>query len=268
MSLSFLGLFDEDDDDDDDDTCIIENGMIISECLNVSTCDSVEVHSVHDLSSSEATTSLHAMLSSTPQRFSSSIADGSSMDVSSIPSIDMSPISEPLSYSISSDLESASAACTVSHACVIDQAQVEVEREVTTLEARSTVPWCGFKLVGDNLDKTIRRRHQLVNRTTVSLHYFNSFAIRDRIDLSAFDENRPDISLDTSTSAECLLPTKEDLTQLLKNFEVLIGRMLVNHMPPLHRLSDVVVKNIKHKYYAEMSQKSEVVSSHYNYVHV
>ena len=50
--------------------------------------------------------------------------------------------------------------------------------------------------------------------------------------------------------------------------EVLIGRMLVNHMPPLHRLSDVVVKNIKHKYYAEMSQKSEVVSSRYNYVHV
>ena len=99
MSLSFLGLFDEDDDDDDDDdTCIIENGMIISECLNVSTCDSAEVHSVHDLSSSEATTSLHAMLSSTPQHFSSSVADGSSMDVSSIPSIDMSPISEPLSY--------------------------------------------------------------------------------------------------------------------------------------------------------------------------
>ena len=140
MSLSFLGLFDE-DDDDDDDTCIIENGMIISECLNMSTCNSAEVHSVHDLSSSEATTSLHAMLSSTPQRFSSSIADGSSMDVSSIPSIDMSPISEPLSYSISSDLESAIVQHAQSPMLLIRHAQIEVECEVTTLEARSAVPY-------------------------------------------------------------------------------------------------------------------------------
>ena len=137
-------------------------------------------------------------------------------------------ISEPLSYST---LESASAACTVSHTCVIDQAQVEVEREVTTIEARLTVPWCGFELVGDNLDNTTSHRHQLVNCTTVhvSLHNFNSFP-----------------STRQPLQSVCYL-----LKRIWHSHWIIL-RSWWSHAcqahATLHRLSDVAVKNIKHKY--------------------
>ena len=35
-------------------------------------------------------------------------------------------------------------------------------------------PWYGFKLVGDNIDKNVRPRHQTLQRQTQSFHYFNS----------------------------------------------------------------------------------------------
>ena len=74
------------------------------------------------------------------------------------------------------------------------------------------------------------------------------------------DDKRPSISLE-DLSAESLLPSDEDLQQIRANFGILIGRVLTEYLPSLHRLSDVVEMHIKHEYYAEMSQRSEVVSS-------
>ena len=44
--------------------------------------------------------------------------------------------------------------------------------------------WDGFKLVGDNIDKNIRPSEQRIDRQTRSLHYFHSFAVRDRVNFS------------------------------------------------------------------------------------
>jgi len=41
--------------------------------------------------------------------------------------------------------------------------------------------WSGFKIVGDNIDKNLRRSYQRCDRQTVSLHYFHSCAVGDRI---------------------------------------------------------------------------------------
>ncbi len=41
-----------------------------------------------------------------------------------------------------------------------------------------------FKIVGDNIDKTIRPREMRSDHQTRSLHYFHSYAVRDRIDIS------------------------------------------------------------------------------------
>ena len=166
----------------------------------------------------------------------------------SIPSLDFSVISE--------DNVSCSALACESPVSTTHQLNIALMGQSST-ETRS--PWCGFKIVGDNIDKTIRRRHQRNDRTTQSLHYFNSFAVRDRVDFSSLSEDRPDISLDAS-SAERLLPSDKDLKQLLLNFEILVGRILTEHLPCLRRLSDASVKHITHCYYTEMSQKSEIVS--------
>ena len=50
---------------------------------------------------------------------------------------------------------------------------------------------CGFKLVGDNIDKTIRPRHKTIDMKSQSLHYFNAYAVLDRVNLSLFSDIPP-----------------------------------------------------------------------------
>ena len=38
-----------------------------------------------------------------------------------------------------------------------------------------------FKLVGNNIDKTVRPRHMRVDHQAASLHYFNVYAVQDHI---------------------------------------------------------------------------------------
>ena len=81
--------------------------------------------------------------------------------------------------------------------------------------------WTGFKIVGDNIDKNIRQNYQRCDRQTLSLHYFHSCAIRDRIDLSGLSDVPPSHAIiDPST----ILPTVEELGTIKKEFQVLISR--------------------------------------------
>ena len=123
-------------------------------------------------------------------------------------------------------------------------------------QASST--WQGFKIVGDNIDKNVKRRHQTLDRTTMSLHYFNSYAVADRVNFSSLSENKPDRAFDDELVMS-LLPSDVDLQQILHNFEIHVSRILVKHLPPLKRLSEVTVKHISHMYSTEMSKKSLVV---------
>ena len=49
----------------------------------------------------------------------------------------------------------------------------------------------GYKFVGDSIDKTIRPRPQQQEKGAVSLHYFQGFAVRDRVDISQLSDLRP-----------------------------------------------------------------------------
>ena len=51
---------------------------------------------------------------------------------------------------------------------------------------QSREPCYGFKIVGDNIDKNVNPRYMRCDRQTRSLHFFNSCAILDRIDLSEY----------------------------------------------------------------------------------
>ena len=115
-----------------------------------------------------------------------------------------------------------------------------------------------FKLVGDNIDKNSTPTEIRVDSQTKSFHYFNSYAVRDRIDLSACNDcpSLPDpdlIQLDT------LLPSNDDHLALITNFCHLIARVLMSYMPFFSKLGDGLERHIKHEYYSEMSSKSEVV---------
>ena len=81
----------------------------------------------------------------------------------------------------------------------------------TEVNKSESSTWVSFKIVGHNIDKTVRPRHQTLKKRTQSLHYFHSFAVKDRIDAS----NPSDVKLEVDLSLlplEMLLPTEDDLT--------------------------------------------------------
>ena len=122
--------------------------------------------------------------------------------------------------------------------------------------------WYGFKIVGDNLDKNISRRHQRIDRKTRSFHFFNSFAVKDRIDLSSCPQcpnpfySKPISQLPIDT----LLPSVPDDEALIANLSTIASRVLVDEFSFFCDTFKDVVNHIQHDYYTEMSQKSETVS--------
>ena len=55
--------------------------------------------------------------------------------------------------------------------------------------------WVGFKIVGDNINKTVCPRHQTLSSRTQSLYYFHAFAVQDRIDASNMSDSKPNLDL-------------------------------------------------------------------------
>ncbi len=53
-----------------------------------------------------------------------------------------------------------------------------------------------FKIVGDNVDKNVTPRYLRINHRVKSLHYYHSFAVQDRIDVS---------NLSDEIASSCLL---------------------------------------------------------------
>ena len=119
--------------------------------------------------------------------------------------------------------------------------------------------WCGFVIVGDNLDRNIKPRHQTLQSRTVSLHCFNSYAVKDRCDFSAFEDAQPppDLSL---CDVNQLLPQDGDVQKLIKVAAILVGRILVKFMPGFSEFKSLVIDHIDQSYSSEMAQMSCVVS--------
>ena len=70
--------------------------------------------------------------------------------------------------------------------------------------------WKDFKLIGDNIDKNIHRSFQSLNYTMMSLHYFHSYALLDRVDFSGLSDDPPNGVIDFTT----LLPDSTTLKKL------------------------------------------------------
>lgn len=125
-------------------------------------------------------------------------------------------------------------------------------------EPPGTSSWNGFKIVGDNLDKYVKPRFMRINKQSQSLNYFNSYAVKDRIDLTSFSNFKPFIDIDVNVAD--LLPSSDVHSQVVKNMAVLVARILVDNMAVFKfYFGDVVERHILHKYSDEMSKKSEVV---------
>lgn len=121
----------------------------------------------------------------------------------------------------------------------------------------SPPPLHSFKLHGDNIDKEVRPSHMRKNRQTKSLHVFNVFAVRDRIDSTMLPETH---EIPQSLSYQDFIPTDGDYNSLKNNFKILVQRIICQHMSFFkEHFLNVVTAHIAHKYSEEMKQKSEIV---------
>ena len=120
--------------------------------------------------------------------------------------------------------------------------------------------WSGFKLVGDNIDKTVKPRDMRLSHQSSSLHYFHVYAVKDRVDFFFFFCN-VDLIDRTTIDTTLFLPSAEDTSVLFANFKELIGRVLSRDILHDEDLFSLTKGHIEHKYSEQMSKKSEVVSS-------
>lgn len=148
---------------------------------------------------------------------------------------------------------------------MVVQAPEVLERcvRIEKIPGLSQVSTSSFRICGDNIDKTIRRRFLRSDKGNISLHYFHSYAVLNRIDFSNLSDKLPDNSsiTDFTSVALSLQPTKMDDTILQRNISTLISRVLCTKMDFLKVCFEELVEwHIQHKYTPEMNQKSEVVS--------
>ena len=115
-------------------------------------------------------------------------------------------------------------------------------------------------LVGDNIDITVNARYLRTEKHhNQSLHFFHSYAVRDRIDMGSLSLDLPATCNPSPVRiALALLPSKDDDTSLLSNIAILISRVLITYMPFFaFAFSDAVTWHICHRFYKEMSSTSE-----------
>lgn len=123
-------------------------------------------------------------------------------------------------------------------------------------------PMSTFKLCGDNIDKTVKRRYMRSDRGNISLHYFHIYATLDRVDVSSLSVSPLPTCLPSPENiSESLLPSASDDIKIKKNFAVLVSRVMATHLKFFSfSFEDVIQWHIPHKFSAEMSMKSTVVS--------
>ena len=116
-----------------------------------------------------------------------------------------------------------------------------------------------YKLVGDNVDKNVKPRDMRSDNQTRSLHYFHTYAVRDRVDISSQSNEKqiPDID---SVQLENLLPDSQDEKVLFSNFAELVGRTLKKYLPFFEKFGSGMERHIAHEFSQEMARKSEVVN--------
>lgn len=96
------------------------------------------------------------------------------------------------------------------------------------------------------------------------MHYFQSYAVRDRIDLTGYDDTPPPRPVQWTMEnyksvAEKVLPTPMEESVLAEHFVQLVARVMVQKMPYFNQFEGVMPTGIEHKFSEEMSQKSETV---------
>lgn len=147
----------------------------------------------------------------------------------------------------------------LSHAHVDENTtHFEESNRIEDTGVSSNVPVETYKLVFDNIDKTVKPRYMRLESQTKSLHYVQLYAVKDRVNLSHLSQVPPVVS---DIDLSLILPSGDDNKAIIDNIVILIARIMTKHIPYFSEdFSRLVPSHILHEYSCEMAKKSEVVS--------
>ena len=123
-------------------------------------------------------------------------------------------------FSEDSDSEEDTGVATVEVPSGESQVSAGSEEAMDTNNSESVHPWC---LVADNIDKNIRASFQRINYSTLSLHHVNTYAVKDRMNLS----NLSDVPMAKQFDITSLLPSTDDSKAINSEFETLVSRFVL-----------------------------------------
>ena len=133
---------------------------------------------------------------------------------------------------------------------------IEPEAEETCTVVKSIN--VGYKLVFDNIDKTIKSRFMTQDSQTKTLHYVQAYAVKDRIDYSSIGGEQKN-----ETNLYKILPDLEDYHLLKERFVIHVSRIISTYLDFFKDFKNLVQRHIPHRYSSEMCHKSEIVSTYY-----
>ena len=89
-----------------------------------------------------------------------------------------------------------------------------------------------YRFNGDNMDYTEIPRHQRSDVGKKSQHYFQSYAVKDRIDFSHLSSKPLDVSkISREQLSLSMLPSSQDDEAIRRNMIVLVARVLCDNIP-------------------------------------
>ena len=116
-----------------------------------------------------------------------------------------------------------------------------------------------FQIVGDNCDIHVKASRQSLTRHDRDHHWFNMYAVSDRVLGLNLPDDKPQASI-ASLPIAAFLPSLDDCVAIRKEFIIIAARVLIQHLPWFKCLQQVVPDHIYHKYRDVMSSKSDIVS--------
>ena len=140
----------------------------------------------------------------------------------------------------------------------LNETAISIEPEATETCTMVKSTNAGYKLVFDNIDKTIKPRFMTQDSQTTTLHYVQAYAVKDRIDYSSIGPERKNES-----NLYAILPDSEDYRSLKERFATHVSRVITTNLDFFREdLKGLTQRHIPHRYSTEMCHKSEIVSNY------
>ncbi|XP_061167991.1 uncharacterized protein LOC133176943 [Saccostrea echinata] len=132
----------------------------------------------------------------------------------------------------------------------------ETDVEIQSIESKGDLSLPGYTITWDNVGKMTKACHQNTNRQNKMMLWALSYCAENRIPTTHITAEEVLRAVDIPMKK--FLPMKHDLQEVRNCMEIIVMRIIQQHVP--YFANSKVVKHIRHKYWRESNKKSKVIS--------